>query len=480
MKELWMNIKGTEKRIVLKEDGKLTELFFSRPTYKQIEGNIYLGRVLNVLPGMQAAFVDIGEGQPGFIHRDHLSSYQASFTPKAEKEKTSISKWVHQGEAIIVQVLKEGDGNKGPKLTGIIEFTSEHVIYQPHGRFKSVSKKMKKEEREKWRELANSWCTKEEGIIIRTNAEGKAVSLIEKELTDLQQQYIDLQKKSQNRKAPSLLFEDNDFIGKTIKDIGIEEIHKIYIDDSTTFQFLKNHNAPVHFYNGKENIFSHYGIEQEIEKVRKKIVWLPSGGYIIIEHTEAMTVIDVNSGKYTGKTNFQETATLINKEAATEIARQLRVRDIGGIIIIDFIEMKSDKDRNVVLSTFKEETKKDKAIVVPVGFTELDLLQITRKKRREPLTNLLKQSCEACHGAGRVLSAETVAYQLERELSSVSTDIEAVIVETTSNVKRYLQTLSNVQVEVFYIVKEGAPFFELRFLGSVLDAKERLKTLKVY
>ena len=475
-----MNIKGTEKRIALKEDGKLVELFFSRPTYKQIEGNIYLGRVLNVLPGMQAAFVDIGEGQPGFIHRDHLSSYQASFTPKAEKEKTSISKWVHQGEAIIVQVQKEGDGNKGPKLTGIVEFSSDHVIYQPHGRFKSVSKKMAKEEREKWRELANSWCTKEEGIIIRTGAEGQAVKIIEKELSDLQIQYIELQKKSQNLKAPSLLYEDNDFIGKTLKDIRIEELDKIYIDDSTIFQMIKKQSTSVHFYNGKENIFSHYGIEHDIEKALKKIVWLPSGGYIILEHTEAMTVIDVNSGKYTGKTNFNETAKLINIEAATEIARQLRLRDIGGIIIVDFIEMKNDKDREVVLSTFRSQANKDKAVVVPVGFTQLDLLQITRKKRREPLTTLLKQPCTICSGAGNVLSAETVAYQLERELSTVSTDVDAVIIETTEEVKKHLQSFSNIKLSIFYLEKDTAPFFEIRFLGSVEDAKERLKTLKVY
>lgn len=478
-KEIWMNVSGTEKRIAIKEKNKVVEFFIDRPTLKKTEGNIYIGRVIKVLPGMQAAFVDIGGKDPGFLYRDHIASYQVSTLKKSEKEKTSISKWIHEGEAVVVQVVKEGEGTKGPKLTGLIEFPGEYIVYQPFGRFKSVSKKMNKDEREKWRLLANSWCTKEEGIIIRTSSEAKQVNVVEQELQQLQQEYIEIQKKAEYpSKVPLLLKEDQNIVKKIVRDVQKEEISRIVVDDSDTFQWLKRQEYSVQFYHGKENIFSKHGIEEELNKALKRIVWLPSGGYIIIEHTEAMTVIDVNSGKYTGKTERGATFLKVNEEAAREIAKQLRLRNIGGIIIIDFIEMKHDSEREKVLAAFKEEIRADRATVIPVGFTQLDLLQVTRKKIREPLTQLLMEQCNGCNGAGMVNSVETVVYKLEREIAEQKgKDIEAFVIEASPDVIKMFPKEA-LPYQIYFRAVERNPFYDIRFVGSDKEAKNRIQSLK--
>ncbi len=480
-----MNMRATEKRVAVKEQDKIVELLLERPTIHHIEGNIYVGRVVNVLPGMQAAFVDIGQKQPGYIHRDHLCAYQLSPLSKGEKEKKSISHFVHQGEAILVQVVKEGEGTKGPKLTGLIEFPGLHIVYQPFGKYKAISKKMSEHKRKQWRELLFSWCTEEEGVIVRTASEQTPADVVEVELLELQQQFIEVQNKMAESPVPALLHKEDHFLSRLLREIPKSEIKLIEVDDAPTFQALKKQQYPVRFYQGKEGIFARRGMEQELEKALKKIVWLPSGGYIIIEHTEAMTVIDVNTGKFIGKSGLQETVLKTNKEAAKEIARQLRLRQIGGIIIVDFIDMANKDEQQQVLQIVQAEVKKDRSIVRVIGFTELHLLQLTRKKIREPLTNLLLQACDPCHGKGAVYSAETIAYQLERELLEYKgSDVEAVIIEVTEEVREIAIHLPNllerVGVEVFFAKKIGVPSFIVRFTGTIVDAKERLKTLEPY
>lgn len=483
MIELIMDMKATEKRVAIKEDEKIVELLIDRPTSHPIEGNIYVGRVVNVLPGMQAAFVDFGQNKPGYLHRDHLCSYQTSTLSKAEKEQKGISHFVHQGEAILVQVVKEGEGIKGAKLTGLLEFPGTNIVYQPYGKFKAISKKMSEVKRQEWRKLLQEWLTSDEGVILRTASEHVAADVVEAELLELQRQFLEVQDKQEaSRKVPSLVHEEDHFLSKIIREIPPAEVKLVEVDDVQISKLLKKKGYPVRFYQGKEGIFKRRGMEQELEKALKRIVWLPSGGYIIIEHTEAMTVIDVNTGKYIGKTGLEETVLKINLEAAVEIARQLRLRQIGGIIIVDFIDMAKDGERQQVLRKVQEAVRKDRSHVRVIGFTELNLLQLTRKKVREPLTKMLLQSCVPCEGKGVVFSVDTVTYQLERELLEFrGSDVDAVVVVASQEVVDKLLSLSDIMertgIEIYFIKNDGVPRYEVRFAGSIEDAKERLKTL---
>ncbi|WP_053073733.1 Rne/Rng family ribonuclease [Bacillus sp. LL01] len=482
MLELIMDMKATEKRVAIKEDDKIVELLIDRPTSHPIEGNIYVGRVVNVLPGMQAAFVDFGQKKPGYLHRDHLCSYQTSKLSKAEKEQKGISHFVHQGEAILVQVVKEGEGTKGAKLTGLLEFPGTHIVYQPYGKYKAISKKMSEPKRQEWRKLLQEWMTSEEGVILRTASEHVPAEVVEEELLELQRQFLEVQEKLATGKVPSLVHEEDHFLSKILREISPDEVKLVEVDEVNTSQLMKRKGYPVRFYQGKEGIFKRRGMEQELEKALKRIVWLPSGGYIIIEHTEAMTVIDVNTGKYIGKTGQQETVLKTNLEAAVEIARQLRLRQIGGIIIVDFIDMANDVEREQVLRTVQESVRKDRSHLRVIGFTELNLLQLTRKKVREPLTKMLLQPCQPCDGKGVVFSLDTVTYQLERELLEYKgSDVEAVVVEASKEVVDKLMSFSGIMertgLEVYFVKKDGVPRFEVRFAGSVEDATERLKTL---
>ncbi|QFT90044.1 Ribonuclease G [Bacillus sp. THAF10] len=478
-----MNLKATEKRIAVKEDDKLVELLLDRPDSHAIEGNIYIGRVVNVLSGMQAAFVDIGQSKHGFIHRDHLCSFQTSTLPKSEKEQKGIGHFVHQGEAILVQVMKEGEGTKGPKLTSLLEFPGTNLVYQPYGKYKAISKKMSDTNRKAWRKHLGEWLTADEGVVLRTSSEGIEPEVVAAELLDLQQQFLQVQQLADAvKKIPSLLLEEDQFVSKLVREIPPHEVKLVEVDDAPTYQLLKKKGYPLRFYQGKENLFKRRGLEQELEKALKKIVWLPSGGYIIIEHTEAMTVIDVNTGKYTGKTTLSDTVLKINKEAAVEIARQLRLRHIGGIIIIDFIDMKKDEERAQVVALMETVVKKDRSKVRVVGFTELNLLQLTRKKIREPLTNLLLAPCTSCEGKGVTFSAKTLAYQLERELLELnSSDAEAVIIEAHSAVAESLSYLpemkERIALKLYFKESRERGSFQVIFVGSDKDANERLKSL---
>ncbi len=483
MIELIMDMKATEKRVAIKEDDKIVELLIDRPTSHPIEGNIYVGRVVNVLPGMQAAFVDFGQKKPGYLHRDHLCSYQTSTLSKSEKEQKGISHFVHQGEAILVQVVKESEGAKGAKLTGLLEFPGTHIVYQPYGKYKAISKKMSDAKRQEWRKLLQEWLTSEEGVILRTASEHVSAEVVEAELLELQRQFLEVQEKQGAAvKVPLLVHQEDHFLSKILREISAADVKLVEVDEVHTSQLLKKKGYPVRFYQGKEGIFKRRGMEQELEKALKRIVWLPSGGYIIIEHTEAMTVIDVNTGKYIGKTGQKETVLKTNLEAAVEIARQLRLRQIGGIIIVDFIDMASEGERQQVLRSVQHAVQKDRSHVRVIGFTELNLLQLTRKKVREPLTKMLLQPCEPCDGKGVVFSLDTVTYQLERELLELKgSDVEAVVVEASTEVVDKLMRLSDIMertgLEVYFLKNVGVPRFEVRFAGSVEDAKERLKTL---
>ncbi len=482
-----MNVNTSEKRIAVVEGKKVLELNIQQPKHKEIVGNIYKGRVIDVLPGMQSAFVDIGLGRNGYIGREQLVAFHLA--PPSEKEK-SISHFVRQGEEMIVQVTKEGAERKGPKLSGLIEFPGASLVYLPFGNYVAVSRKMKEEEeRKRWREFGQTFLQNQEGLIVRTACENQAETKILKELEFGRSRYKTLQDQQKKFKSPSLLFDANNLVDKILLEHRLETIKEIVIDDAQTFQLLKEQlgEEKVSFFRGKENIFSYYRIEKEIERSLKQMVWIDNGAYLLIEQTEALTIIDVNTGKFQGKENLRDTVFKTNVAAAKEIAFQLNLRDISGIVLIDFIDMKQEDERQKVIQALRSVAKEDRNRVTIHGFTSLGILEITRKKTRKSLSAILQTNCPTCSGTGRIDSAETVVFKLERELWEQGKDHDAVWIEATEEVKHvflgahneHKKRLEEALSIKIYITESASSQHEytIRQLGSDEEIKARLNNL---
>lgn len=486
MKTIIINAKTSEKRVAVVMENKVMELSIQQPKHKEIVGNLYKGRVIDVLPGMQAAFVDIGLGKNGYIGREQLATYQLA--SQSEKEK-NISHFVRQGEEIIVQVIKEGTERKGPKLTGLIEFPSSSLVYLPFGNYVAVSRKMKEEEeRTKWRNFGQTQLRNSEGLIIRTACENQDESLILKELDFQRGRYTAIVENQKSLKPPSLLFDANKLVDKILLEHRLEDIKEIIIDDSSEFRQIKEQlgEEKVSHYRGKENIFSYYGIEREIEKALKHVVWLDNGAYLLIEQTEALTIIDVNTGKFKGKENLRDTVFKTNIAAAKEIAHQLMLRNISGIVLIDFIDMKQNEERQKVIQALRTVAMKDRNRVTVHGFTSLGILELTRKMTTQDIGTILQTNCPTCEGTGRIDSAETVAFKLERELwEQQGMDYEAVWIEATEEVinvfqgdhQEHKKRLEEVLLFRIYLTVKASssPEYTIRHMGSNDEIKDRLK-----
>lgn len=449
MKKIVINCILDEKRVAIMDRNKLAEVIYYRPG-QAIVGGIYKGKVLKVVPGMQAAFVDLGESKNGYIHRDDLSSFKQ--LSEKDKLKKDINHLIHEGQELIVQIIKEGTGTKGPKLTTMIEFTGKHVVYFPNSGYTAVSKKFNDDERAKWQQFARKACKDGEGILIRTSCLGKAEKEVLDELDFYRSSWLAVNDQARKLNNPSILYENSLFVERLFRDNTFDSKDEIIIDDSEIYRLSQKiahfYDVPtsiIEHYRGKEGIFSYYQVESEIEKALKPKVWLKSGGNIMLDQTEAMTVIDVNTSKYIGKTSQQDTILLTNLEAAMEIARQLKLRDIGGIIIIDFIDMKSNENRKRVLNKLNEELLKDKVTSKVLGFTSLGLVEMTRKRVRPSLSEYILEDCSTCHGKGKRVSSDSMYYQLQRTLHEYKgTEEEAIWVEVPDFV---WNTMSRERVE---------------------------------
>ncbi|MCA1031910.1 ribonuclease E/G [Bacillus timonensis] len=491
MKKLIMNVATNEKRIAVLEKGKVTELKIQQPNQIDITGNIYKGRVINVLPGMQAAFVDIGVAKNGFIHRDQLKSYQ--LCSDEDKKTKTISHFVHQGEEILVQVVKEGVGGKGPKLTGMIEIPGQFVIYLPYGDYIAVSRKMQSTEQEKWRTFLSNIKQNHEGFIIRTASERENEDVVLREIDILRKKYNHLVKRAHSQKTPSIFFEANDIVERMINEIPSHDLTEIVVDDLETYKTLtplkEIGQLTLSLYSGKENIFTYELVDKELEKALKKIVWLDNGAYIIIERTEAMTIIDVNTGKYKGKASYRETVLKTNELAAIEILRQLRLRDIGGMVLIDFIEMPNEKDKQRILSVLNQQAKLDRVRIMIFGFTQLGIVELTRKKVRQSIDETLMEQCQTCLGTGVVKTAETIAFQLERELWELrSMTEEAVWIEARKDVKELYYADSSFHIKRLEEVLQFSIFiteceeknidYRVKQIGSRNELESKLQSFR--
>jgi ribonuclease G len=477
MNQLIINANSREKRFALVNNGEVEKIYIEQPGQQSLVGNIYLGIVEKVIPGMNAAFINFGEELSGFLQKDKLPSYVLS--EDENKANRSISSYVHQGEKLLVQVEKDAAGTKGARLTAIIELQAENIVYMPQGKYIAVSKKAESPEvRNKCREFASKVKTPEEGLIFRTESLNQTEEAIMRELERHRVGYAQMKNAISAMKKPGIVHSRDYFFEQAVAVILSFENGEV-ITDSLDFkkriELEITEGKEIEFYNGKENIFSFYKIEQEIERLLKRIVWLEKGAYMVIDQGEALTMIDVNTGKFSGKTDLRDTVMKTNLSAAVEAARQIRLRDLAGIILIDFIDMKSDTERNKVLKLIQKELNQDERRARIIGFTELGILQLTRKKTKQSLAETLTEKCWTCGGTGQVLSTETVAYRLERALWEYkNSDYEEILVAATKEVIDHFSG----EADIHKLRLEKALGFKIQF--SVSDAaKPFYEILKV-
>lgn len=392
------------------EQEKLTEFYAQTKEDRQTAGNIYKGRVVNVLPGMQAAFVDIGQTKNAFLYIDDLLPAHLERQPKV---KPSITELVREGQEILVQIVKEALGTKGARVTTHFSLPGRWLVYMPSADYVGVSRKISSDsERQRLKELAETVRAPGEGLILRTVAAGEPDAAILRDLEHLRELWTSIGQQAERAAVPSEVYHELDMIPRLVRDMVTDEMEELVIDSEhigayvvDVIKQMSPHLADrVHSYTGPEKIFQRYGVYEQLDKCFRAKVWLDNGGYLIFDQTEALTVIDVNTGKYIGSVDLEETVFATNLEAAEQIARLLRLRDIGGIIIVDFIDMELETHRAKVLETLEQAVKRDRTKCIVLGWTKLGLLEMTRKKVRENIDYGSIGMCTACNGSGRTPS----------------------------------------------------------------------------
>jgi len=432
-KEIVINDIGLETRVAILENRKLVEIIYERDFSEQIVGNIYKGRVESVLPGMQAAFVDIGLEKNVFLHSKDL-------TPLVEDKKFRIEQVVREGQEILLQISKEALGTKGPRGTCKLSLAGRYLVLMNSKRHVGVSRRIDdNSERRRLKSIAYDMLPVDKGLIVRTVAAYKAEEELKKDLDFLLNLWEEIEEEANKDRAPSLIYKNLNSVKQVIRDKFTLEIDKLIIDNKKDYhQAMRTleHISPelesrVYYYDHPKPIFDYYNIEEEIKGLLKRKVSLNCGGYLIIDSMEALTAIDVNTGSYVGKDNLEDTVVKTNLEAAKEIAKQLRLRDIGGIIIIDFIDMKVDKDRELILDTLRRELDKDKTKSNILGLTKLGLVEMTRKNERERVGEFLQQECPYCQGTGNILSEDTIFLEVIRKIKEIfwESRAEAILLE---------------------------------------------------
>jgi len=463
-KELVINQTHNESRIALIENGEILDFLIERQSSKSgnapVVGNIYLGRVLRVLPGMQSAFVDIGQERAAFLYVDD------AYIPTLEEQRELLSRlesleqgskrlgevipdelstltetvdmkfrpdvkiqdFLKEGDEIVVQIAKEPISTKGPRVTRHITLAGRHIVFMPFIEHTGVSRRIEsEEERKRLKDILDSIKPEGIGVIARTVAEGQSYKVLKGDYNNLVKIWKDVQKRMEKAKAPMELHQDLSFIQRALRDIMDEDVDLVISDNKSAVKqvekfiqrFTPHHQAKIKFYENEIPVFEHYGIDIEIERALSNQVFLKSGGSINIDQTEALVSIDVNTGKFVGKKTLEETILKTNLEAVKEISYQLRVRNCGGIIIIDFIDMEKEEHRQQVYSALLEALKKDRSKTNVLPISGLGLVEMTRKRTRDTLIRTMCVPCPYCEGVGRIKSVETVSFEIIRELQKV-------------------------------------------------------------
>jgi ribonuclease G len=438
-KQIVVDIRYDQTRVAVLEDGDLVEFYMEDDEKQGLVGNIYRGRVVNVLPGMQAAFVDIGLEKNAFLYAGDINADNTVFdfgeknNGKVIKE-ISLRDIIREGQEITVQILKEPMGTKGARVTTHITLPGRYVVLMPTLNYVGVSRRIEdEEERQRLRRIAEAIKPENMGIIVRTAARGKQPEDLMPDIEVLCRLWEGIKEREKQGEVPRLLHKDESLLYRTVRDIFCSDVDRLIINDYHHYQkvieLLKAISPSlvdrVEYADAQRNLFEIYGIEAKIEKAIQKKVWLKSGGYIVIDVTEALTVIDVNTGKFVGKASLEDTAFRTNLEAAEEIAHQIRLRDIGGIIIIDFIDMAEEEHKKKVLEVLEQALKKDRTKTNLVGLTGLGLVELTRKKVRPRLSTAFLKPCPYCNGTGRVYSEAMVIAKIEKELERLFSVNEA-------------------------------------------------------
>lgn len=420
MKRIIADINVQQSRIALLEDQELKEFYIERENYKRMVGNIYKGRVENVLPGMQAAFVNIGLEKNAFLYvRDAIEKKEEldSFPP--------INQIIKQGQELLVQIVKESFAQKGARITTNITLPGRYVVLMPTSDYIGISKRITgEEERERLRTIALECKVDNIGMIIRTEAQGIDKEEFSSDLNFLLKIWRSIEKKDKLTISPKLIHRELELTYKIVRDLFTEDIDEFIINEKEHYHKVLEMiegispelKSRMVYFDEPMDIFDYYGLSAQIKGILQNKVWLKSGGYIIIDQTEALTVIDVNTGKFIGSTSLEDTVLKTNLEAVEEIAKQLRLRDIGGIIIIDFIDMEDPEDVEKVLNRLQRVFNEDKTKTNVLGMTQLGLVEMTRKKERKSIEKILKQPCPLCDGTGRVISVDSILIEIHKIL----------------------------------------------------------------
>lgn len=453
--ELVINVRPYQTRVALVENGIIVELYIERKTGQEYVGNIYRGRVVRVLPGMQAAFVDIGLDRTAFlyvadVHKD-LSDLEKMMLrdgreeAEAEQEtdfgygsdrhqmQLNIEDLLHEGQDIMVQVAKEPFGTKGARVTGHISLAGRHLVLMPTVNHIGISRRIEdRPERERLKSLMQEIRPSEVGFIVRTVSEDATREKLKSEMDFLIKLYASIQAKMERGSNSGILYRELSISLRAVRDLFTNEVDRLIIDSRDEYNnimdfiatFAPGLASSVELYSGKEPIFDAFSLEMDISRAMEKKIWLKSGGYIVIESTEALTAIDVNTGSYVGSRNLEETILKTNLEAVKEIAYQLRFRNLGGLIVIDFIDMEKIVNREKVFSSLKEALSKDRAKSNVLHMSDLGLIEMTRKRSRANLNSLLTEQCPYCEGRSFVRSKKTVCYEIFVEIEKESAGLQ--------------------------------------------------------
>jgi len=470
MEEILLNVESKETRYAHLRNGQLYDLIIERKKTRQLAGNVYRGRVTNILHNIQSAFIDIDEGENGFIHIsdiiENTQKFQEMFdmdfdldvaapaaNARRKQKEADITKILKADQPVLVQVVKDPIGSKGARLTSNVSIAGRYLVLLPNTPHRGVSRRIEdRGARERLKKMIRAFeMPQDMGLICRTASMNATPEQLIQEATDLLQSWHTIMEKFEKSTKPTLLFEESDIIKRSVLTAVDRKFSRILVDDFKTFQQCKDlytiyqgeHPVKIEMYRDKTPMFERFGVEREIEKALRRKIWLPSGGYLFFDRTEAMYTIDVNSGRSKDQkttTNVEESLVRINMEAADEIARQLRLRNIGGLIICDFIDMRLRKNQRRVLERLKDAMKEDAAKCTILGMSEFGLVEMTRQRNRESLTQTMFTNCPYCSGSGMIRTHESTVIEIERALKKLVLQQEQYAIELVShpNLDNYL------------------------------------------
>ncbi len=459
--ELLINVTPSETRVALIENGSLQEVHIERQAKRGIVGNVYYGKIIRVLPGMQAAFVDINLDKAAFLHASDIN------TKLILKEETDqvpdIRSLVHEGQHIMVQVVKDPLGSKGARLTTDITIASRYLVLMPNSQHAGVSLRIESaKERDRLKDIVSPYCDEQQGFIVRTAGEGAGEVELQHDAEFLRRVWHKVLERKQRKQTNLPLYQDLSLSFRVLRDFVGIDLERIRVDSNLTFQELESFTQEfvpeltprLEYYPGELPIFDLFSVEREIQRALHRKIELKSGGYLIIDQTEAMTTIDINTGAFVGHRNLADTIFSTNIEATQVIARQLRLRNLGGIIIVDFIDMHNDDHKRRVLSSLEMAMSKDHVKHSVHGFSSLGLVEMTRKRTRESLGHILCGECPVCTGRGNLKTVDTVCFEILREIVRVNRahDADKFIVYASSAVSDFLvndEFHNLAEVEVF-------------------------------